>query len=181
MGYTANNHLSTAINVLSKDFRYHPPHKVNIGGCHATVNVRDMDFQGGLSAFVANTFEKPFRDEAGDAIKKVLCEEIGNLSTDIENIILGASDFVKSFFGDIPEKDANPLSGQSDLVVPNGMQLLDLTDTNNSIGKWFTDGVNRIFEHLGKQIDEPSSSSNYYYSTTTQDLAINVFLRDNIL
>lgn len=171
---TKNNSIRTDLTIISDDFKTHPPSKVIYDECAANVNIRDMDFNGGLSGFIADIFEPTFRNDIEIAMRESMCDEMLSVTSTIDQAILRISAFVESFYGDIPEQFNNPLFGQSSLKVPVGVTLFDLTKADNPAGDWYRQTLINLSNTLGSTVLDTNNPSKL-------DLGINIYFRNNIL
>ena len=147
------------------DFSRWPPVVVEGRPCDdgdVTINVKDMDFRGGkrLTTFLANLFERNFRDGVEDTVRDLLCRESVTAFDGVRDSIQNASETIVSYWNN-EEDNADPLAGEADLVVPKGVQLLNFSavksdhdDGFNNDWNWFVKRVNDVVEYLGGMVDD---------------------------
>ena len=82
------------------------------------------------------------------------------------------SDLLEPYLGVV--LTADPLAPEDSMVVPDNVNLLDLQDTENSIGQWFDAILQEADALLGTEIEDPEDPSGW-------NLGVNVFLRNYLL
>ena len=171
---TRNNTMKSRVNVLSDDFRAFPPKKAFVDSCTATINIVDMDFSGGVSGFLADTFAFTFTGDVEKSIKETICNEMESVTFGINFFLTKISSVVESYFFEIPWGYNDPISGQSLLSLSNGISYFDLTDTSNPVGNRFIEALLNFSVSLGTKIIDDNNPG-------FPDLGINIYFRDNIL
>ena len=69
--YIGKSSFSTKIAFQSEDFNKHPPSSSLVLSCTPSIEINDLDFQGGISGSVANTFEGSVRGIIEQEVEKV--------------------------------------------------------------------------------------------------------------
>ena len=169
----ANDGDSTIVSEIiftSPNFNEHPPNDSYVKECEANIDVNDMDFQGGLSGAILNTFEGAFRSYVEDEIKKTVCEELDGLGVEfIRETLLNTEARLDQW---IDHELGDPLAAENDLSVPDEVHLLDFLDSNSTIGTIFGDFLDMANENLG---------GSTVTGDGTSDLGINIAMREYLL
>lgn len=171
---TGDNSMKTTILLRSDDFQQFPPYKAVFTSCEANINVRDINFDGGVTGVIADVFSFAFVNGIETSMKEAMCQQMVSLASALDKSILQMSSFVESYHVEIPQQDRNPLFAQNLLAEQNQMEFLDLTDTSNQVGNWFIQVLTILSNALGNlQFDDKHP--------TKKDLGINIYFRENIL
>lgn len=146
----------------SEDFNKHPPSSSYIKSCDAYIKVTDMDFQGGVAGAIADTFEASLRGYVEDEIEKTVCAELDSFGT--EDLLEDVADVLDTWVDHVPD---DPLAAENNLNVPDGVALINFSDSNTSIGNAFDFLLEQANDYLGGYDD--------------QDLGINLALQTYLL
>lgn len=165
-----DSNIVSEIIFTSPNFNEHPPNDSYVKECEANIDVNDMDFQGGLSGAILNTFEGAFRSYVEDEIKKTVCEELDGLGMEfIRETLLNTEELLDQW---IDHELGDPLAAENDLSVPDEVQLLDFLDSNSTMGTIFGDFLDMANENLGGSTVTDDGTS---------DLGINIAMREYLL
>lgn len=169
------SYLSSTVALKSIDFSSHPPNSSSVISCSTNIEITDMDFQGGVSGTVANTFEKSIRNTVEKEVEEVACEELGGLGTDfIKDTLAYVSDTLEPY---ISHEPSDPLYKENEVHsnLPAGVQLLNLAHVSASIGDVFQDVLDEANTQLGGAAEDVGGPNG------DTDLGINVALREYVL
>lgn len=172
--YTENNEMVTTVSFTSSDFDTVGPTSSTVAECDPVINVVDMNFQGSISAIIANAFEFAVRNVVEKEIASVLCEELGALGDVISNKLLDIKQIVEPYLNEEKQVPSDPLSAEQLFAgtVPDGIELFDFTSTNGIVNF----GVDAVLKELDKRLGEVIRDDN-----GRQDLGINVLMRSFLL
>jgi hypothetical protein len=70
---TRGNQAATRIVLNSPDFDLEPPSSVDVEYCEASINILDVEFQGGIVASILNTFKSLISGAVEDRAEKGMC------------------------------------------------------------------------------------------------------------
>ena len=175
--YTDNNSAKTVLSFTSEDFALLAPNGSGVESCFPRIVITDINIQGNFVAQVVNFAEKAIRGTVADKITDVVCEELGTLgSTAVSDVIEMVDGMIDQYKRPLGPNLADPLRPEQNLVMPQTFDLMDLTDTENSIGGWFNTALSEIDKMLGSMMEDPSSPTG-----TGRDLGVNKILRSTIL
>ena len=175
--YTDNNSAKTVLSFTSEDFALHAPNGSGVESCSPRILITDINIQGNFVAQVVNFAEKSIRGTVADKIKDVVCEELGTLgSTAVSDVIEMVDGLIEGYKKPLEPYLADPLRPEQNLVMPQTFDLMDLTDTGNSIGGWFNTALSEVDKMLGSTTEDASSPTG-----TSRDLGVNKILRSTIL
>ena len=163
---TLDNEIQLEFTFISDDFNSSPPNSVEKTFCDATVDIEDLSAEGGLESTIFNFVEGFLRSGIENSVKTLLCDEIDGLIVPLEGLLASLDEILEPFGGDISPELEDPLYPENNLVVPDGVELINFGADDGFIRKVF-DEINNM---LGKPIASEES-----------DLAINEFLRTLIL
>jgi len=169
------SYLSSTVALKSIDFSSHPPNSSSIINCETNIEITDMDFQGGISGTIANTFEKSIRNTVEKEVEEVACDELGGLGTDfIQDMLVYLSDTLEPYISHVP---SDPLYKENEVHnnLPASVHLLNLADVSASIGDVFQDILDEANAQLGGSTDDVGGPNG------DTDLGINVALREYVL
>jgi len=175
--YTDDNSAKTVLAFKSEGFDQHAPNGSSIESCEPSIRITDINIQGDFVAQVVNFAEKSIRGTVATQIENVLCEELGTLGSSTVSDLIGVVDgMIEEYKGALPQALANPLTAENRLAIPNGVELMDLTDTANSIGGWFDTALKEADAMLGSLTADAGSPTG-----TGKDLGVNKILRSSLL
>ena len=175
--HTDNNSAKTVLSFTSEDFALHAPNGSGVESCSPRILITDINIQGNFVAQVVNFAEKSIRGTVADKIKDVVCEELGTLgSTAVSDVIEIFDGLIEDYKKPLGPNLADPLRPEQNLVMPQPFDLMDLTDTGNSIGGWFNTALSEIDKMLGSTTEDASSPTG-----TGRDLGVNKMLRSTVL
>ena len=118
------------IAVESDNFNLRPPKSVSQASCTSDMKIDNVDIRGltGANA-LKDTIDDLFASVLEDEVKDILCPRIVQMIPTVESVFTELSNTLDSYAYDkTPEIALDPLSGQNSLVVPEDMNLVDLTD-----------------------------------------------------
>ena len=112
-------------------------------------------------------------------INSAACDELGSLGTTfIGDILEYVDDIIEGYLGTLPSDLADVLLPEKNLKVapPSDTALVDFSSTEETVGKWFHDGLLEIDKLLGTMTPDPDAPTG-----TGLDLGINRILRQTML
>ena len=174
---TENNWAFTRLNFESEDFDSLPPSSSSVKSCLTDIEIENMDFEGDLVSEIIEIFQRLVRGTVERAIGNVACDELGSIGTTFfEGMIELADEKLEPYLAELGDDLTDPLYMERTVDLPQNLKALDLQDNeDNAVGKLFQQVLQGADAFLGTFISDSSSSSN------ERDLAINIFLRDNLL
>ena len=171
-----NNNLGTILSFTSPNFDSLGPVKGDIDACAAAINVVDMNFEGSVSAAIANVFEFAVRNTVEREIQEVLCDELSALGDILSTLLLDVKLRIDPFlpegnpYADASKSIAIMLSAGEDLLEAarnDGVDLFDFTSTDGMVSA----GINAALDEGNKLLGMRENG----------DLNINEFLRSHLL
>ena len=169
-----DSEIVSEIIFVSSNFAEHPPNDSYVSDCNPTIEISDMDFQGGVSGAIANTFEGLLRGFVEDEIEDVVCSELNGLGTDfiketLDGLYLSIEPWIEHELDD-------PLSAENSIDDETSNQLINFTsDEDSSIEGIINLLLNQTNAYLGvyqQDIGGPNGD---------EDLGINIALRSYLL
>ena len=175
--YTENNGASISLSFLSPNFDEAPPNSLDSESCQTTIRVVDLDFRGGPVGSILDAFESLIRGTVENAVEDVACGELEALvDGSADDLITFVQDFLDPYLGPIAPEYSDPLFAETNLAVPDGVSLLNVSDTESLLGGWFNTALQEIDRLLGNIVDDKDGPTG-----SGRDLGVNKFLRDSIL
>ena len=176
--FTNDNGVAIAMVFNSENFDEFPPNEIVVEGCTAKVDVTDLDFVGGgFDQVIFNAIETLLRSTVESEVNALICSEMSSLGDTFGQSLLDLVDeTLEPYFAPLPPNYADPLFAENNMAVPDGKNLLDLSNTEEVVGGWFNDVLQEIDALLGTVVDDPDSPTG-----TGRDLGVNKLLRENVL
>jgi len=168
---TTQSDLDIEITFESPDFKTLPPTSATKSDCNAAIEINDIDFNGGLIAFVLNAIEGALRNTIEDQMNILLCDEADALGDLLEGLMVRLDELLGPYQGVLPTELADRMYPENNLEVPDDVQLIDL----NGGGVMGT-VLDFIDGFLGGTVEDPDSPTG-----TGRDLAINQLMRSSLL
>lgn len=178
---TAGNRLETDLIFSSSNFNTAPPTNVSVQNCSTTVNVTDLSFSGGAIASIATAFESLIKRIVENQVNGVACAQLDKLGTSIMGTLNKLNTKLDLYLQPLPANRSNPLYPEQALTLsssPAPPNLVNFQAKNSSLL------INTLIQFLQNQIavlGQPVSGGVSGSSGNSSDLAINVFLRNNLL
>ncbi len=170
---TENSDVLSTIGFTSLDFDQFPPTTSTIDNCVSNVQIKNLDFEEDFASEVLEIFQSLIRNTVETAIGDVACEELSVLGTAVVgNMVDMAGDQLEPYLGTLGEAATDPLYLEHNLVLPDGLEALNLQDTEGHIGKT----VNEILRFLDTHLGTSTSAS-----SGEDELVINSVLRSFFL
>mmetsp|Transcript_24398 Transcript_24398/g.36198 ORF Transcript_24398/g.36198 Transcript_24398/m.36198 type:complete len:2877 (+) Transcript_24398:149-8779(+) len=172
---TDNNSAKVSLRFESSDFDSHPPTNVDVVNPNIDIKIEELEFKGGIVASIVNIFKGFIKGTIESEIEEFAKSELTKLGDSLgDDMLKLADEFINPYLEDLSPEYANPLHHETELVVPNSVDLLNFQEIENELGNWATqalDALNSLFGQKASSID-PSID---------QEIGINGFLRDNVL
>lgn len=172
---TKDNAMSTTLVFSSPDFSVKGPVSSTISGCNPNINVKNMEFDGSISAAIVNSVEWAIRGIVENEIEDALCEELGGLGDVVSEQLLNIKALVEPYLSeDNSDRLPNdPLSAEKRLKDDGEtIYLFDFTQTEGIVEYGVDAGIRAIDRRLGDLVRDEAGK---------QDLGINVLLRKYLL
>ena len=126
---------------------------------------------------IIEVFKRRISNFIEGKVQDLACDELGSLGTTfVRDMMDLAEQSIEGYLGDLSSEHTNPLHLEQNLKVSNDIVLLDLKDTENTIGSWFNQALHEVDALLGTEVTEAVGTS-----STNRDLGVNTFLRKNFL
>ena len=175
----ADNYASTQIFFTSENFELFPPTNSTVEQCTADISITNMDFSGSITDQVLNIFERLLRPFVQGRVSDIICSELGTLGTTfVQDMLQRVAEFLNPYLEPLPAGERNATLAEQELVVPDGVRLMNFKDEGEDI-TWFYDALQEVDSALGAWVIDPYSENPR--TEDGRDLAINVFLRENVL
>jgi 3-deoxy-D-manno-octulosonate 8-phosphate phosphatase KdsC-like HAD superfamily phosphatase len=177
--YTRDNSVSSQIVLRSPDLARFAPDEFILENCATTVNVFDLDFNGGgvvnIVGNILNALDKVLRNVVEREISDFLCQALQDVDDDVAALLGRLTTLLGPYLGDSPDGNGNnsvavgALQAERDLVVPSDVTLLNFQEPSTQ----FANVIDLLVEQVG----------GYFGNTNTGagTLNINALLRDQIL
>jgi len=169
-----NNGLSILVSFSSSDFASEGPTASAISECEPNINIVDMNFEGSVSAAIANVFEFAVRDLVEREIAGVLCEELVALGDIVSEKLIDFRRMLEPHLKEEYEGSNNALSAErmyesSKFQQKDQVELFDFMEENKSMVQF---GIDAAITEINRYLSEivPSSSGR-------EELGINALVR----
>jgi hypothetical protein len=177
---TAGNRLETDLVFSSSNFNTAPPTSVTVQNCSTTVNVTGLIFSGGAIASIATAFESLIKRIVENQVNGVACAQLDKLGTSMTATLDKLNTKLDLYLQPLPMNRSNPLYAEQALTLssPAPPNLVNFLSKNNSLL------INTLIQFLQNQmavLGQPVSGGVSGSSGNSSDLAINAFLRNNLL
>ena len=171
---TKDNAMSTTLVFSSPDFSVEGPVSSTISGCNPNINVKNMEFDGSISAAIINSVEWAIRGIVENEIEGALCEELGALGDVVSEQLLSIKALVEPYLSEdnSDRLPIDPLSAEKRLKDDGAIDLFDFTQTEGIVEYGVDAGIRAIDRRLGDLVRDEAGK---------QDLGINVLLRKYFL
>lgn len=175
--YSKGNYAQTSLAFTSTNFDTAPPTGADVAFCTSNLNIYNMEFRGGIVNWLLDTFQSLVRGVIESRVEAVICKEFSSLGTTfVEDAMAYVQQKISKFLQPLPSERTDPLYAENMLTVPDGINLLNYKDLDNTIGSWVSDLFGEADKMFGDPVEDPNSPTG-----TGRDLGINKFLRDNLL
>ena len=175
---SSGNSIESKMRIWSEEVDNHTPTHISLENCFSIIDVRDISFQGGFIALMANALVPRIKKTLETEMKESSCRLFENfVSEELRQKLSGFSKVIQQYLTDISDEEADPLLGQKLLDMNNGnASIIDFLDTRNTLRKI----PKKLIERIGSYL---SSQSNYEddEGLTTQDFGANILIRDLLL
>lgn len=171
---TTNNAVDMQFLFTSSNFDVEPPTAVTQSDCSSQIVFDDIDVSGGAVSWLVNAFEGLMRSPIQNVLEGFICPEdpvddlFGPLLT---NLIMTLDQRFEPFQQAIPDELNDPLYPENNLVAPPGIDFIGFSSFT-----MVQTGLAYVNSLLGGTVDDPNSPDG-----SGRDIAINKFLRDNLL
>lgn len=155
----------------------YPPEKIDFEQCTADIVVNDIDFRGGVVAWVANAIEGSLRGRIASTARDKLCATLDEWSrTRIANWLEVAARTVARYAPEPVGYEVNPLATEKALIVPSFVSLLNLRQNEAGMAKWVQMAMDKMVNYF-----QETSYDLHGTGTRSTDLNVNIFMREHFL
>jgi len=153
-----------------------PPNKLVFEQCDANVIINDINFQGGVAAWVANAIEGNLRGKIAAMAKTKICQTLDDWSrTTIADQLKAVGETLAKY----PARyKVDPLSLEKALVAPEFVTLLNLREKDNGIAKYVHMALDETVSYFGTETYDLDGE---VPGPGPTDMNINIFMRNSVL
>jgi hypothetical protein len=157
----------------SSNFDRVPPTGIEISTCNPTVNINDIDFNGGILGVILNTVERLLRDIMERLIRNQLCSELEQGILSAEGFLDFAKETLDEYNDDADSSSLDPIEVENSLQVPSSVNLLNLQDQESQFGQWVDEALDHVVSYLRTVVSDRN--------TGETNLKANLLIREHLL
>ncbi|GAX20731.1 hypothetical protein FisN_7Hh041 [Fistulifera solaris] len=172
----SESRIQLGLGFTSPDFATTPPNATQVAQCAASLQIEQMSFSGDLENTIANLFREGVEDLVSNGAQTALCEDASTAFSFLDDMIVKLNDVIGNLTEPITEEQLDPLRNERNLDVPIDRRttLIQLMEGGGTISKTVQSLLDEADQMLGEMVTDPNNLG-------TQDLAVNVWLRDYLL
>eukprot|EP00978_Attheya_sp_CCMP212_P013395 scaffold33693_cov49-Attheya_sp.AAC.10 len=162
-----NNAATIRMVFSSPNFDTHPPDSLTVESCEPKLSIDDMNFRGGIVAFILDMIESRLRNTLENVMEEAICQELDSMATtNVAAILTLLGNKLSEYPANI---EIDSLAAEKALVVPPGTTLIDF-----GLSVWANSALEEAISYLGADAKD-------HNGWRESDMNINILLRNNIL
>ena len=169
---SAGNGATTTTLVTSTDYNEYPPTSLQIQSCNPTVQIQNINFQGGIASMFLEAVQGMLHDSIEQQAQQRICVELQAYLQRAQNFLQASNQLLDRY--NTSKLNWDPIQAEKSLLVnlPPNVNLLNLQDKQTAFGQWVEMALQQTVTYLNTPVQIANGQ---------QDLQANILLREYML